>query len=624
MALLAVGGLSKYWGADLLFEDLSFSLNKGEKMALVGRNGTGKTTLLKILMGQEEYDGGQLSVAANTRIGYLPQDHTPMLLAGRTLFEEARSVFFQIHQWEQNLRTLEVQMSSAREEDLKPLMNQYAHLTAQFEAAGGYSIPAKIRAVLFGMGFSEAKLDNRVQSLSGGEKMRLAMAKLILEEPEVMLLDEPTNHLDLATTEWLESYLATISSSLIIVSHDRYFLDKVTTITLELEHKRCDLYRGNYSFYLKEKKLRQEAALTSYLRQEEKRAKLQTFYEKWRATPTRKNQALSRKKALDKMELVEKPQGPQATMALNFQVQQHSAKSVLTIADLEMSFPDKTLFERVDLQVRRGERIALLGPNGAGKTTLLRIIQGLVAPSSGSVNWGSGVDVGYFSQALDTLNYQNSCLEEMMELPGFNKFSAHALLGRFLFSGDDAHKLISQCSGGERNRLLLAKLMAGEHNVLLLDEPTNHLDLDSKAILEEALEDYPGTMILVSHDRFFLNRITTRVWEIAEGTIVQFQGNYSAYKEEQLRLEAKALETEKEKEKPEKKQSPKVMRKKEVQEQQLEEEIQELEERKAQLEEEMGNPEIYKLDAGREIVAAYEALNLELLELYAQWEELVG
>ncbi len=212
----------------------------------------------------------------------------------------------------------------------------------------------------------------------------------------------------------------------------------------------------------------------------------------------------------------------------------------------------------------------------------------------------------------------------MMELPGFNKFSAHALLGRFLFSGDDAHKLISQCSGGERNRLLLAKLMAGEHNVLLLDEPTNHLDLDSKAILEEALEDYPGTMILVSHDRFFLNRITTRVWEIAEGTIVQFQGNYSAYKEEQLRLEAKALETEKEKEKPEKKQSPKVMRKKEVQEQQLEEEIQELEERKAQLEEEMGNPEIYKLDAGREIVAAYEALNLELLELYAQWEELVG
>lgn len=624
MALLAVAGLNKYWGADLLFENITFSLNKGEKMALVGRNGSGKTTLLKILRGQEDYDTGELSIAANTRIGYLRQDHTPMLTSKRTLLEEAKSVFSYIEAWEQTLRDLEKQMSSAQEENLKTLMDKYAQITAQYEAAGGYSILAKVRGVLFGMGFCEAELDKSVQSLSGGEKMRLAMAKLILEEPEVMLLDEPTNHLDLPTTEWLENHLATSNSSLIIVSHDRYFLDKVTNLTLELENNHSDIYKGNYSFYLKEKKLRQEAALTAYERQEAKRVKLQTFYEKWRATPSRKNQAMSRKKALDRMELMDKPVVHQASMGLNFSIQQHSGKNVLSLENLSMSFPDKTLFANVNLNVRRGERIALVGPNGAGKTTLLKIIQGLVTPASGTVTWGSGVSVGYFSQALENLNYQNTCLQEMMELPGFTKFDAHALLGRFLFSGDDAHKLISQCSGGERNRLILAKLMVREDNVLLLDEPTNHLDLDSKGILEEALADYPGTMILVSHDRFFVNQMATCIWEIAAGTIVQFQGNYAAYKEEKLRQETLAEEALRVEKKPQKKRSPKEERKQEALQNQLEEEIEGLEERKAQLELALGDPEIYKTEEGRQIVAQYEAVNIELTELYHKWEELVG
>jgi ATP-binding cassette subfamily F protein 3 len=449
------------------------------------------------------------------------------------------------------------------------------------------------------------------------------MSKLILEEPEVMLLDEPTNHLDLPTTEWLESFLAASNSTLMIVSHDRYFLDRVTNITLELEHNHGHIYKGNYSFYLKEKKLRQEAAQADYRRQEAERLKLQTFYEKWRATPSRKNQAMSRKKALERMEPAAKPKGPQATMKLNFTIKQHSGKNVLTLESLGMSFPDKTLFEDVNLKVRRGERIAICGPNGAGKTTLLKIIWGLLAPTEGQVHWGGGVSVGYFSQALDNLNYQNTCLEEIMELPGFTKFDAHALLGRFLFSGDDAHKLISQCSGGERNRLVLAKLMAMGNNVLLLDEPTNHLDLDSKAVLEEALADFPGTMLLVSHDRFFVDKIATSIWEIASGTICQFAGNYSAYREEKLRLEALAEEVVCV-ERPRKKTSQKVERKKEAQEKQLEEEIERLEACKAELEGELGKPEIYKTGRARELVAQYDAIGKELDELYVSWEELVG
>ncbi len=624
MAMLAVSGLNKYWGADLLFADLTFSLQKGEKMALIGRNGTGKTTLLNIVSGQEEYDSGQVAVASNVSIGYLRQD-SPELCQNRTLLEEAKSVFSELERWEQDLRQLEREMGGTKEaNELETLLNKYARLTAQYEAQGGYTSLARVRSALFGMGFSEEKLNVNVQSLSGGEKMRLAMAKLILAEPDVLLLDEPTNHLDLKATEWLESYLKASSSALIVVSHDRYFLDKTTSLTLELEHKRCALYKGNYSYYLREKQLRQEAAWDAYERQEAQRAKLQSFYEKWHATPSRKNQAMSRKKALDKMEKLEKPQGSQASMALKFTAGQRSGKNVLCLEALSMAFPDKTLFRGVQLELKRGERVALLGPNGAGKTTLLKIIEGAVTPTSGSVSWGSGVKVGYFSQTLDNLNYDRTCLEEMMALPGFTKFDAHALLGRFLFSGDDAYKRIAQCSGGERNRLILAKLMAQQNNVLLLDEPTNHLDLDSKNILEAALADYPGTMILVSHDRFFLNQIATCIWEIAGETVTEYPGNYSAYKEEkagQEELEAQRRVQEKQKTS---KRAPQTQKKDEQRESRLEEEIEKLEERKEQLAAELGNPEIYKTEAGREAVAQYQALEQKLQDLYARWEELVS
>lgn len=626
--MLTVTELTKSYGAELLFADLSFTLNPGERLALIGRNGTGKTTLLKILAGQEHYDSGQLSLAKRTQLGYLAQTPAPKLEAKGTLLAEAETVFAQVYQWEEQLRELEGKMAAAPKEQLEPLMQEYTRITSLFEASGGYSIRAKLRSVLFGLGFNEEELGKEVKLLSGGERMRLELAKLILAEPQVLLLDEPTNHLDLESVEWLEDYLLTLKSSMIIVSHDRAFLDKVTLTTYELEHKKGAFYRGNYSFYLEEKKQRQALAEKAFQEQEAKREKLQAFYEKWRNTPTRKNQAMSRKKALEKMELKEKPQSGQRGMALRFEAGARSAKAVLSLTDLSLSFEDKTLFSGVNLTLERGERIALVGPNGSGKTSLFKLILGQLAATEGEILWGERVNPGYFSQNLDRLNYDRTCLEEIMELPGFDKFRAHSLLGAFLFSGDDAEKKIATLSGGERNRLSLAKLMAQPYNLLLLDEPTNHLDLTSKEILEDALIEYPGSLILISHDRFFLDRLVAKVWAIENGSIKEYHGNYSAYRAEKLRLKEQEELKKAEvapviKKRPQKKPNLYLIAKKEEEIKRIEEEIEALEAEKTLLEEQLGEPETYQNEQGREIVASYEELKEELAALYETWEQLV-
>ena len=658
MAILTVQGLSKYWGIDLLFKDVSFLLNEGEKMALVGRNGSGKTTLLKILMGRMEHDEGQIIVPAGTRIGYLSQD--PDFTPGRTVFQEARSVFGHLEKWERDLRALEARMGEAEsEETLQAVMDEYTRVTALYEAAGAYDAPARVRAVLFGLGFDEGDLEKPVEVLSGGQKVRLGLAKLLLEEPDLMLLDEPTNHLDLQAVEWLEGHFRQMKSAAILVSHDRYFLDRVISRTLELENNTCDMYFGNYSYYLEEKKRRQEALLTAYERQQREAERLRTFYEKWRSNANRKGQAMSRKRQLEKMELMERPTVRQRTMKLTFGVDYESGDDVLKVEGLAKSFGDHTVFRNVDLTLHKGDRVALVGPNGSGKTTFLKIIHGLLKPSAGSFRWGVGVQRGYFSQDLDALDYSRTCLEEIMELPGFTKFDAHSLLGQFLFSGEDAHKRIADCSGGERNRLILAKLMVSGANVLLLDEPTNHLDLESKQVLEEALLAYPGTVIFVSHDRFFVDQVATHIWEfgLPEGVAV-YEGNYTAYREEkerlamlaaqageaavrggqglsggaaQGRLEAAARgpgET-----RPsggsarmdgrqQAGRSRKEERKALEAARRLEAAIQSLEERKAELEERMADPDIYKTATGREAVAEYNAVQAELERLYVEWEAL--
>ncbi|MDB4896251.1 MAG: transporter ATP-binding protein [Firmicutes bacterium] len=632
MAILTVAGLSKYWGVDLLFKDIGFLLNDGEKMALVGRNGSGKTTLLKILMGRMEYDEGSIILPGGTKMGYVSQD--PEFTPGRTMLEEAQSVFAYLHKWERDLRTLEDRMGAATGDDqLQAIMEEYTRVTAQFEAAGGYDAPARVKTVLFGLGFTAEDLAKPVDVLSGGQKVRLGLGKLLLEEPALMLLDEPTNHLDLQAVEWLEGYFKNMKSAAILVSHDRYFLDKVITRTLEIDNRTSDIYHGNYSYYLEEKKRRQEAAMTAYERQQAEAEKLRTFYEKWRSTPSRKDQAMSRKRQLDKMELMERPQVRHKHMKLSFAMDYESGDDVLKAENVTKAYGDRVIFSGVNLKLYKGDKVALLGPNGSGKSTFLKIAHGLLKQSSGTVFWGVGVEQGYFSQDLDALDYSRTCMEEMLEIPGFTKFDAHSLLGRFLFSGDDAHKPIAQCSGGERNRLILAKLMVAGANVLLLDEPTNHLDLESKQVLEEALQDYPGTVLFVSHDRYFVDQVATKVWEFGQADgVAEWAGNYSAYKSEKERLAAYAAEQvavvstlveskpavqsgeAARNQRREERKATEALRKVEL-------EIQRLEARKGELEERMSDPDIYRSATGREAVAEYNAIQGDLERLYFEWEK---
>ncbi len=647
MAVLTVQGLAKYWGADLLFKDISFLLNEGEKIALVGRNGTGKTTLLKILMGRMEYDEGSIRLAGGCRVGYLSQD--PNFTPGRTLFEEAKSVFAYVQRLEEELRDLEARMGAATEEaELTAVMEEYTQKTAQFEAAGGYDGPTRTKMVLFGLGFTEEDMNKPVENLSGGQKVRLGLAKLLLEAPDLMLLDEPTNHLDLHATEWLEGYFKSIKSAAILVSHDRYFLDKVITRVLELENKSGDLYHGNYSYFLEEKKRRLEAAMTAFERQQAEIKKLEDFYLKWRSTPSRKDQAQSRKKQLDKIERLDRPKMRTKTMKLDFDMDYESGGDVLKVENLGKSFGEKKIFAGVNLEMFKGDRIALVGPNGAGKTTFLKIIQGLLSPTSGTYLWGVGVQRGYFSQDLDALDYTKTAYDEMLEIPGYTKFDAYSLLGAFLFSGEDAHKPIAQCSGGERNRLILAKLMVAGANVLLLDEPTNHLDLESKQVLEESLQEYPGTVVFVSHDRYFVDQIATKVWEFEGGGVTEYEGNYSEYKAEKERLALYQAQLEAEAEAQgqaarAEKGAPPAPRKESGQEAQatrkeqqrqekkaqealkrIEQEIARLEERKGELEGQMSNPEILRSSTGRQVVAEYNSIQGDLERLYVEWEKAVS
>lgn len=540
MLLLQANRISKSIGAIPLLTDISLQIEDRDRIGLVGVNGAGKSTLMQVLAGEAGHDGGELFKAKDIRIGYLPQN--AMLDSEGTVEQEMRRVFTRFEEAERELRRLEADMAdpriiadSARHE---AVLNQYARLSDWFRDNGGFAVETKIKSVLHGMGFGDTAPDTPVRTLSGGQKTRLALAKLLLSEPDLLLLDEPTNHLDIATLTWLESYLRNYAGAIVVVSHDRYFLDKLVTTIIEIERTKATRYTGNYSKFLELKAAQRERQWKAYEQQQEQIARMEDFIQRNLARASTTGRAQSRRKMLARMERLERPGGDNKRAAIRFNIERQTGKDVLRAEGITVAHADRPpLFAPISLHLRRGEAVALIGPNGIGKTTLLRGLIGELPLASGTVEWGAGVKIGYYDQEQGNLNPDNTVLDEVWNAyPHMEEVDIRTVLGHFLFEGEDVKKKIAALSGGEKARVSLAKLMLLEANVLILDEPTNHLDLYGKEALESALMAFEGTLLFISHDRYFLNRMAERIVELSTSGAEYFLGNYDDYADKKEEL----------------------------------------------------------------------------------------
>ena len=617
MALITLSSARKSFGAFQVLDEITFTVGAGEKVALVGPNGSGKTTILRLIAGLDEPDQGSAVVLPGTSIGFMPQDSE--LVGDRTLVEEVSNASVEVQRLERELRRLEAAMSAAEGDDLEALLAEYGEAQHEFERLGGYAFEAEMKSTLSGLGLGPEHWEKQVSILSGGQKTRAALAKLLLQQPDVLLLDEPTNHLDIEACEWLEEFLQDFPGAVLVVSHDRYFLDRVVTKIVDLHEGFTRQYPGNYTAYAKQKREYIRRQFEQYERQQEEIRRLQDFIQRYRAGQ-RHQEAKSRQKVLKKMVRLEKPQ-TESRMRVKLDAAMSSGHIVMDIRGLGKSFGDKSLFEGLDLLVERGDRIGLIGPNGAGKTTLLRIIVGDEEPSSGTLSLGYGVDIGYFAQDLTDLDPANSVLEELLESADLTPGEARNILARFLFTGDDVYKSVTKLSGGERNRLILAKLMLKKPNVLVLDEPTNHLDIGARQALDEALKDFDGTIIVSSHDRYLLNSITNKILEVSDGSAKVFRGNYDFLVERAHKLRPKPP---KKKPKPKSPTSPTgPARPTGPTAADFEQEIEAAEARLAELTDLLGRPETY---ANGETAAAtqaeYHEVSALIERLYSDWEQI--
>jgi ATP-binding cassette, subfamily F, member 3 len=539
MILLQAVNIGKSFSATPVLSGINMVLQNGERVGLVGVNGAGKSTLLKIITGQILPDEGEIQKAKETTLGYLAQDSG--LDTDRSIWEEMMTVFEHFKEKEAELRALEQQMGDpeviANETLHERLMNNYSHLVDNFRTSGGYQYEATTRSVLHGMRFFPADYDIPINQLSGGQKTRLALARLLLMQPDILILDEPTNYLDIETLGWLEKYLQSYPGALLVVSHDRFFLDALVNIVYEIERTKITRYAGNYSNYLLQKGERLQQQLRQFEKQQSEISKLEEFIQRNIARASTTKRAQSRRKMLDKMDVMDRPPGELKKAQFHFDITRVSGNQVLTLQDVAVGYENKPLARDLTFQLTRGERVALLGPNGLGKSTLLKTVVKQIQALGGSIQYGSNVTVGFYDQEQENLSGNKQVLHELWdEYPTMQEKDVRTVLGSFLFSGDDVTKKISELSGGERARVSLAKLMLQKANLLILDEPTNHLDLFSKEILEEALEDYPGTILFVSHDRYFLNKIATRIIEMTPNGVISYLGNYDYYtaKKEEL------------------------------------------------------------------------------------------
>lgn len=633
--ILACQNIEKSFDGVTILQDASFHIEEREKAALVGINGAGKSTLFRIIVGELSPDNGQVILAKGKTLGYLAQ-HQEMENE-LTIYDCLLQVKQHILDMEIRMREMEAEMKHTTGEALTKLMDSYSRLTHEFEMENGYAYKSELTGVLKGLGFQEEDFQKQVSTLSGGQKTRVALGRLLLSKPDIILLDEPTNHLDMDSIAWLETYLLNYPGAAFIVSHDRYFLDKVATKIVEIDNGKVSVFTGNYSAYSEKKSLLRKAAYQAYLNQQQEIKHQEEVIAKLKSFNREKSirRAESREKMLDKMEVLEKPVEIDSSMKITLKPRITSGNDVLTVEGLGKSFPPLTLFEDLNFSVKRGERVAIIGNNGTGKTTILKILNEIVPPDTGCFHLGSKVHIGYYDQEHHVLHNEKTIFEEISDdFPKLTNTEIRNLLAAFLFTGDDVFKPIQALSGGEKGRVSLAKLMLSEANFLILDEPTNHLDITSKEILEEALSNYEGTVLYVSHDRYFINKTATRILDLTNQKLVNYIGNYDYYleKKEELTqiyapdIQEEAVETKTSAVKLDWKQQKEEqarLRKKENDLKKTEAMIEELETRDSEIDEEMAKPEVATNVAECVRLSKEKAeIAQKLEELYEKWEEL--
>ena len=633
MILLTLQNVNKSFVMNEVLKDVCLTLQSGQRMGLVGVNGSGKSTLFRLINGDMEPDSGTVSLVKGTRVGMLTQDAD--IQSELTIQQELERVFEPVRQMEARLREMEAEMAEKHGDPVafEQLSRAYTRLVDRFEDAGGYEWPSRIQGVLAGLGFARGRETQPANLLSGGEKTRLCLARLLLTQPDLLMLDEPTNHLDLASTQWLEDTLKKYRGTVLVISHDRYFLNAVCDCMAELSMKRLTQYTGNYDRFAAQRQANLERQLKEYKLQQAEIARQEAIIARYRMYNREKSikAAESREKRLEKLERIEKPQNEQK-VRFNFTARRRTGDDVLMLKDLEKGFEGRTLFTHFNLHLRAGDRVAIIGPNGVGKSTLLNIIAGQLAADHGTVNFGSNVDLGYYDQQQARLHPEKDVMSELWDdFPRLEPDRVRGVLALFLFTGEDVFQRVGTLSGGERGRVALAKLMLKQDNLLLLDEPTNHLDMDSREVLEGALEDFDGTLLTVSHDRYFINRVATKVIEMTPEGATEYLGNYDDYLEKKRVQEAGGDEaaltgltrTQQDKEKRRQrlmKESAKALAQRLKK---AEEDIAATEQQIADLEAQMGTPEVYSNPTESARVAREHSQAQDQLEgLYALWEEL--